>query len=183
MSNIFDILIRPWSNLAMSTLNEFGLNLRTRRSEMGLSQARVAAMSGLSRQTINQLEAGSAPDLGINKVERLASSLGLALRVDTGCPQRAVFGTMPPLTRAAATASVSYKTSLSAAQLEQILVTGQVPQRYAPHLYVVLDEAPVSLLAAVVEQIASQAHIERDHIWTNLRHLARQLKSGRDLWQ
>ncbi|MGS0758087.1 helix-turn-helix transcriptional regulator, partial [Roseateles sp. GG27B] len=45
-------------------LAEIGHLLRARRTALGLSQARLAAMSGLSRATIIQLESGSLVDLG-----------------------------------------------------------------------------------------------------------------------
>ena len=74
----------------MSTIHELGNALRARRTEMGLSQARVAALSGLSRQTVNQIETGAVPDLGLNKAERLASVLGLMLRVTGPAPKAVV---------------------------------------------------------------------------------------------
>lgn len=42
---------------------------------MGLSQTRVATLSGLYRQTVNQVESGSVPDLGLNNVERLVQMI------------------------------------------------------------------------------------------------------------
>ena len=97
----------------MSTIHELGDALRARRTEMGLSQARVATLSGLSRQTVNQIETGAIPDLGLNKAERLASVLGLMLRVDVGRESQEERARMAPLVRAAAAASVSYKTRIA----------------------------------------------------------------------
>jgi len=114
----------------MSAIHELGNALRARRKEMGLSQARVAALSGLSRQTVNQIESGAVPDLGLNKAERLASVLGLMLRIDTGSPSRVTRARMAPLARAAATASVSYKKRIAPATLKRILATGQMSEMY-----------------------------------------------------
>ncbi|MBT2301394.1 hypothetical protein J7E70_13080 [Variovorax paradoxus] len=47
---------------------------------------------------------------------------------------------------------------MTAKQLEAALVTGEVPQRIRPHLQVLLDEAPVSLLAKAPPGIKN--HVE-----------------------
>jgi transcriptional regulator with XRE-family HTH domain len=163
-------------------MHELGQALRARRTEMGLSQAQVAGMSGLSRQTVNQIETCAAPDLGLNKAERLASVLGLMLRVDAGRPGLKKPPRMMPLVRAAATASVSYKTRLAGPALKRILADAKVPEKYIPHVHSFLDDAPVSLLGAVAEQLHQEASISRDDVWKNYRSLARQVKSRRDLW-
>src|SRR5688572_26966465 len=116
----------------MSAIHELGHALRTRRTEMGLSQAQVAALSGLSRQTVNQIETCAAPDLGLNKAERLASVLGLMLHVDAGRQRLNRLPKMKPLTRAAATASVSYKSRLAAPMLKRILASGKLSEKYIP---------------------------------------------------
>ncbi|MEI2431422.1 helix-turn-helix transcriptional regulator [Lysobacter yananisis] len=168
----------------MTALLELGLALRRRRAEMGLSQARVAVLSGLSRQTVNQLEMGAVPDLGLNKAERLAELLGLSLRVETGLasPSR-LPSRMSPLARAAATASVSYRSELPADELRRMLSTGEVPDRYAPHLHALLDDAPVSLLAALAGQLQEECGYAREQVWKRYRSLARRVKSLRGLWQ
>ncbi len=167
----------------MSTIHELGNALRTRRTEMGLSQARVAALSGLSRQTVNQIETGAAPDLGLNKAERLASVLGLMLRVDAGNASRVVRTRMSPLVRAAATASVSYKKRIAPTTLKRILATGQMPEKYVPHVSSLLDDAPASLLGAVAEQLHEESNLSRETVWKNYRSLAHQVKSRRPIWE
>jgi transcriptional regulator with XRE-family HTH domain len=166
----------------MSTIHELGNALRARRTEMGLSQARVAALSGLSRQTVNQIETGAAPDLGLNKAERLASVLGLMLRVDAGRSSRDTRARMAPLVRAAATASVSYKNRIAPTTLKRILETGQTSEKYTPHVSSLLDDAPVTLLSAVAEQLHEETDLSRETVWKNYRALARQLKSRRPMW-
>ncbi|MCL2515840.1 MAG: XRE family transcriptional regulator [Microbacteriaceae bacterium] len=49
-------------------------NVRRRRAELGLSQARLAEESGLSRRTIISIEAGEA-NIGLTAVDRLALAL------------------------------------------------------------------------------------------------------------
>ena len=171
------------SMFLMTTLRELGNALRARRNEMGLSQARVAALSGLSRQTVNQIETGAVPDLGLNKAERLASVLGLMLRVDAGLPNRQTRARMAPLVRAAATASVSYKSRISPSTLKRTLATGEASERYIPHISSLLDDAPISLLSAVAEQLHKEANVSRETVWKNYRGLARQVKSRRPIWK
>ena len=185
MSHIFDIPALRTSIRCMSAIYELGQALRSRRTEMGLTQERLAALSGLSRQTISQLETGSVSDLGFMKVEKVASLLGLALRVDSGATKLKRPGKhlMTPLERASVSASVSYKTSISAAELKKILVTGGVPKHHWSHVGAFLDEAPVSLLAAVAEQLHDESGIGRDEVWANYRSLAATVKSYRDIWQ
>ena len=65
----------------MTTLHELGNAVHARRSEMGLTQARLAALSGLTRQTVNQVENGTVVDLSLNRASRLAEVLGLSLAV------------------------------------------------------------------------------------------------------
>lgn len=166
----------------MGAIHELGQAIRARRAEMGLSQAQVAALSGLSRQTVSQLETGAVPDLGLNKAERLAALLGLALRVDTGRARPPGRHKMTPLMRAAATASVSYKTPLTAATLKRILVTGRIPEDYAPHLHALLDDAPVALLAALADQLHAETGMDRHAVWTTYRRLAHEVKSRRGIW-
>jgi transcriptional regulator with XRE-family HTH domain len=166
----------------MGAIHELGQALRVRRTEMGLSQAQVAGLSGLSRQTVNQIETGAAPDLGLNKAERLAAVLGLMLRVDAGRPKSDKTPKMTPLARAAATASVSYKTRLARPVLQRILASAELPEKYIPHVHTLLDDAPVSLLGAVAEQLHDEAKLSRDAVWKNYRNLARQVKSRRDIW-
>lgn len=166
----------------MSTVYELGNALRARRTEMGLSQARVAALSGLSRQTVTRIEAGTARDLGLNKAERLASALGLVLRVDTGSLSRETRPRMAPLARAAATASVSYKKRIGPKTLERILATGQMTEKHMPYVSSLLDDAPISLLVSVAEQL-HEANLSREAVWRNYRSLARQVKSRRPIWE
>ena len=45
-------------------LREIGLKVGQRRTDLGLSQARLAKLCGLSRSTIHHLEKGSLNDLG-----------------------------------------------------------------------------------------------------------------------
>lgn len=63
-------------------LERLGAAVRAARRRLGLTQGALAAASGLSRQTVVQVEADSFPDLGIRKLARLLGVLGLELRVE-----------------------------------------------------------------------------------------------------
>ncbi|WP_217808688.1 hypothetical protein [Derxia lacustris] len=46
-----------------------------------------------------------------------------------------------------------------------------------------LEEAPMSLLAGVVEQLHAETGLERAAGWRRLRALAHELKTTREVWQ
>lgn len=60
-------------------LADIGRLVHARRTALGLSQARLAALSGLSRATINQLETGALVDLGAAKLIALMDLVGINL--------------------------------------------------------------------------------------------------------
>jgi len=182
MSNIFDISCGQFYYLIMAVIAELGALVRRRRADMGLTQATVAALSGLSRATVNKLENGAVEtDLSLNRAARLAEALGLSLTIAP--PEEATAGKSPALDIAARTASVSYRVAMQPTQLRRMLKTGEVSPAFLPHVNAVLDEAPVSLLAQVVEQLHVEEGLERPWIWKQMRVLARQVKSSRSLWQ
>ena len=172
----------------MSTLHEIGSAVRVRRTEMGLTQDLLARISGLSRSTVSAVEKQSIDNLSVTKAVALLESIGLSMNVAVNSSP------VPPtrkdspssrsaLERAAATASVSFGNAMSAKQLEAALLGGKAPQQIRPHLQVMLDEAPVSLLAKVVDQIHTEKAIPRAQVWNQMRNLAHELKCYRLLWQ
>lgn len=86
------------------------------------------------------------------------------------------------LTLAARTASVTYRTSMTAGQLRHALTTQTIPVGFAPHLYDLLDEAPESLLRRVAEELGSENDLGSKPVWETMRTLAHRLKSSRALW-
>ena len=61
-------------------LQQIGVTVRERRIELGLNQSQVAAMSGLSRTTVNLLENGSLSDIGFIKIANLMKVFGIELQ-------------------------------------------------------------------------------------------------------
>jgi len=152
---------------------------------MGLTQTGLAKLGGLSRATVNQIENGAVNDLSLIRAARLLSVLGLTVNVSSPRPKPALKAASksPALELAARTSSVSYAVPLPARQLRDALVSGSAPARFEPHVATLLDEAPVSLLAAVVEQVHAEKNVARAQLWKHLRAMAKTLKSDREIWK
>jgi transcriptional regulator with XRE-family HTH domain len=65
----------------MNDLYDLGRALREERKRLGLTQAEVAAHTGMGRATLSLLENGIVPELGVRKVLRVVELLGLELTV------------------------------------------------------------------------------------------------------
>lgn len=166
---------------------ELSTAVRTRRSDMGLTQIGLATLSGLSRATVNQVENRTIKDLSLTRAARLLEALGLSLAIATPRPRPASREHKKEkneaLDIAARTASVSYKTPVNATHLREALTSGTPAPAFIPHVYALLDEAPVSLLASVVEQLHREEGVERAQVWKRMREMAHRLKSSREIWR
>src|SRR4051794_17994293 len=106
-----------------------GLAARTRRSDMGLTQARVAELCDVSLATVEQLEAGSIGELDWAHAIRLLSILGLSVHVSNPRPtRRQREGGTPALEIAERSASTSFKKVLSAEELRTALLSTTYPK-------------------------------------------------------
>ena len=134
-------------------LQELGYEIRKARLARDLTQAQLAEASGLSRTTLNQLENGVFPDLGVKKVQAILDRLGLDLSVEQA--QR----TRRPdfIGMACTTSSVSYKEVLTPDELVHALLSGKVPRNRRPHLRTLLEEAPRPLLEGLVQEVGKWA--------------------------
>jgi transcriptional regulator with XRE-family HTH domain len=74
--------------LGMNTIDEIGKTIAEARAETRLRQVDLAAKSGLSRATIDALENGRARDIGVSKLARILTVLGLELSIRTKTNQR-----------------------------------------------------------------------------------------------
>lgn len=170
--------------LAPVRQRQLGSSVRTRRSDMGLTQTTLAKLSGLSRATVNQVENGTINDLSLTRASRLLAVLGLSMTVTTPRPRHLKNrdAKSSAVDLAARTAGVSYRMAMSADQLRNALSTGVVSPQFMPHVLTLLEEAPVSLLAAVVEELHEELGVDRTQVWKKMRALAHQFKSSRELW-
>jgi len=157
-------------------LVSIGQLVQRRRQTLGLSQARLAKLSGLSRATINQLETGTLVDLGAAKLIGLLDLLSLQL--DAGeRPHR-----YNALQLASQTASVSYKQVLEPQALAAALVDGELPAHLKPQVAALIDEAPLVLIVAAVEEVASNSSCSAKSLWKHLLQWAHELRSPRSAW-
>ena len=64
-----------------SNINEeVGFNIRRIREERGLSQEELAALAGLHRAYVGQIERGEK-NIGLKNLEKIAKALGVDIRV------------------------------------------------------------------------------------------------------
>lgn len=157
-------------------LDEIGLLVRRRREELGLSQARLARLAGLSRATINQLETGVIVDLGVSKLAQLLDLLGVTLRAERAASRGR------GLEAVSRTASVSYRQPLTPLQLSKALASGVLPPQWLPHVSTMLDEAPAKFIVAAVEEAARLQRVPARTVWRHVLRWAQQLRSPRTAW-
>ncbi len=157
-------------------LTDIGHLVLARRDALGMSQARLARLCGLSRATINQLENGSLVDLGAAKLLALLQLLGIDLVTQATSPRAHA------LTSLSQTASVSYKSELTPEALSAALTSGTLPADLVAHMSTLLDEAPLSLIVASVEEVAQSTQTPPKMLWKHLVNWAQALHSPRSAW-
>ena len=156
-------------------LQELGYTIRKARLARGLTQAQVASSAGVSRTTMNQLENGLFPDIGVRKAQTILEALGLDLQVRPAQRSR-----RPDFVRmACASASTSYKEKLTEGELVRSLLTGRIPPRRRPHFRMLLDEAPVPVLKGMADDIGK--YVQPGRVSRNLAVIANALGSLRRL--
>lgn len=71
----------------MSTsLQAIGATIRMRRKALGLSQAELGRMAGVPRTVVSSLERNAYTELGVRKIDRVATALGLELCLREASP-------------------------------------------------------------------------------------------------
>ncbi|TFW09465.1 XRE family transcriptional regulator [Oxalobacteraceae bacterium OM1] len=161
------------------TIQRIGKEVHDRRQAVGLTQARLAKLADLSRQTVQRLEAGTIQDLSFQRLAKLLSVLGLSF----DAPSTAARKNKRGLWMAAKTSSVSYRRELGSEQLERALTSGQVPSGLESNLLHFLDEAPVEIVVMAVEEAAQRQSDNPAKVWANVARLAKALGANRsDLW-
>lgn len=159
-------------------LQQLGTIVRERRVELGLSQTQIAAMSELSRTTVNLLENGSINDIGFAKIANLLSVLGIELQTSNGGQKKC-----NSLLMASRSSSVSYLESISPKELRNALTTGVVPHNKIPHIATLVDELPVALIVSAVEEAANDSDVAPKKIWGHINRWAMDFQSPRSIWK
>ena len=157
-------------------LVEIGALVQNRREQLGLTQIQLARMSGLSRATVKQLEGGTLKEVGVTKLLVLFDLLGLDMT--TWQPRQLRHA----LQMASQSASVSYKTVMQPKELQTALVSGVVPASLVAHIATFLDEAPLALLVAAVQEAAQHGRVPMKLIWRHLEQWAIEFQSLRLVW-
>jgi len=154
---------------------ELGPKIRQARTAKRLTQEALAQATELSRTTINQLESGASPDIGVKKLLRVLEVLGLDLDVTPKTQNHA-----PDfLELACISANVSYRGKLVKHELARALVTGKAPKDKRPQLRVIFDELPSSIFDGLVGQVAT--FCSADKLTRNISAIAREIHSQKRL--
>lgn len=159
-------------------LQQLGTIVRERRVELGLNQTQIAAMSELSRTTVNLLENGSINDIGFAKITNLLSVLGIELQTSNIGQKKC-----NSLLMASRSSSVSYLETISAEELSNALTTGVVPHNKIPHIATLVDELPVALIVSAVEKAANDSDVAPKKIWGHINRWAMDFQSPRSIWK
>lgn len=159
-------------------LQQLGTIVRERRVELGLNQTQIAAMSELSRTTVNLLENGSINDIGFAKIASLLSVLGIELQASNIGQKKC-----NSLLMASRSSSVSYLDSISPKELRNALTTGVVPHNKIPHIATLIDELPVALIVSAVEEAANDSNVAPKKIWGHINRWAVDFQSPRSIWK
>ena len=154
---------------------EIGHRVRVARKTKGMTQIALAQAAGLSRTTINQLESGAFPDIGVKKLLSILEVLGLDLALVEN--RVAEMNKRDYLEFACISANVSYRGELKRQELANALVTGKVPGGKRPQLRVVFDELPQSIFDGMIRQVSAWCPDEK--LSKNISTIAMQIDSSR----
>ena len=123
----------------------------------------------MSLNTLNRLENGVFPDLGVKKAGAILEKLGMELSIKpVELKHKPDFVSM-----ACTSAGVSFKKQLAPDELVHALLSGKVPSEKAAHLITLLDEAPEVLLSGLIEQVGSW--VKPGKVEKNLQKIAKQV--------
>ena len=75
--------------------------------------------------------------------------------------------------------NTSYKNAMSVADLEKFMLSGKIQPGLEGQVLHLIDETPISLVAAAVSQFAAKKNIETRVVWKNLAKVAGDIKSPR----
>jgi len=151
-----------------------GTIIKKERTACGLSQKALAEASHVSRVTIVNLEKGKVGDIGAIKLSEIAEIIGTPM-FSTGKKMDFVKVTLSNI-------NTSYKKSMSAADLEKFMLSGEIQPGFEGQVMHLIDETPTSLVAGAIKQLSAKKHINAKLVWKNLAHVAAEIKSPNKFW-
>jgi transcriptional regulator with XRE-family HTH domain len=170
--NILNISVRDMY------FQDIGVALRKARLSRGLTQNELATQANVSRGTVNQLETGVFPDLGVKKLLALLNSVGLEMFIQDKSAKPAAEREMDYLAMACTSANVSYKGKLEPEVLARTLLTGKVPPKMGPYLRVVFDEVPAKVFNGLVRQVSLRS-TKPEKVLQHVREVGEAIHSSR----
>lgn len=155
-------------------ISTIGAIIKKERTACGLSQKALAEASHVSRVTIVNLEKGKVGDIGAVKLAQIAENVGMPL-FSSGKK-------MDLFKMALSHINTSYEKPMTAAALEKLMLSGQIPPGLEGQVLHLIDETPTSLVAGAVKQLATKKHIQPKQVWKNLAHIAAQIQTPNKFW-
>lgn len=140
-----------------------------------LTQPEFARHRKVSLKTLKDIESGRGNPT-VETLNRIGAVFGLEVSFVT----TQHFGKPDYLELACISANVSHKTNLDRMKLIEILSTGEVEKRFAPHLRVIYDEAPDEVFRGMVGQIRRRQRIDPDQLEANVRKIGREIHAMRE---
>jgi len=156
---------------------ELGSTIRAARVASGISQAQLARIAGISRATLNYAEQGRSA-LGADALLRILPPLGLSIMSTSTTDESA----QQAVELLASSASVSYKDTIPAAEVQRALVTGNFDNRWLPHIATIVDEASDAMLLRAIREVSAASSMPSATVWRNLKKVALAVASPNPRW-
>lgn len=156
-------------------LQDLGAAIRKARDARGLTQQQLAIAAGLSRNTLNRLENGVFPDLGIKKAQAILTELNMELAIK---PARRGAQKLKFASMASASVNVSFRKELTSEELVHALLSGKATPGKAAHFIVLLEESPSVILKGLLHEVGALG--KPGKIEKNLKKIAKQVGLDED---
>lgn len=151
-----------------------GALIKKERTACGLSQKALAEAAHVSRVTIVNLEKGKVGDIGAVKLAHIAENVGIPL-FSTGRKMDFFKMTLSNV-------NTSYKKSMSASDLEQLMLSGSIPAGLEGQVMHLIDETPTPLIAGAIKQLAMKKNMNAKQLWKNLANVATKIQTPNKFW-
>lgn len=159
-------------------IQSIGVMIKRQREALGITQSKLAVLSGTSRTTINALEVGKIKELGASKLFNIFNMLGLSLSLhdDQLVDHKKI------LRQITQSANVSYQNVLSPLIFSKALSTGKIPNGLEGNFLYFFDEAPYQSVHQAIFAVADQHNMPPKTIRRLAKRMAQEMQSPRDIW-